>query len=371
MQEAFDRFVSLEYLAQIIINAASLGPPVPLKQMVLDQPCRILEPPVICPCIQCCCNRRVIKGREKEIRSELCTFVKRAYRHNLFTSSSGSISIRVRDGTDDDRMVAFLISPTNVDRQNLTAKDVCYLSNTTDCASKDCHIGCQGRKRVTASRRASSSFNVNQKQGIEHATAIGDLSGKRSSSCGGLLHRGKGTDLQSTKNASWGKSIHTENEFAPISYFHKSNNTPNTRPSHTAEIHHSIYAQHPEINCIIIAQPPYTTSFCITGKPFNSSGLPESHLILGDVPSLPFESLQGKGVAIAQALDPSSQHSSSVLVNNFGVISVGKSAIKAYVQLEVCESSCGVLLTALRRGNLLLLNDEQVKEIDGIFHNTH
>ncbi len=369
MQEAFDRFVCLEYLAQIIINATSLGPPVPLKQTVLHQPCRILEPVELCPCIQCCCTRRVISGREKEIRDELCTFVKRAYNQNLFTSSSGSISIRVRDGTSDDRMVSFVISPTNIDRQSLTAKDVCYLSNTTNCASKDCHVGCHGRKGVAASRRASSYFNLNQTRGIEHA--MGDFSGKRSSSCSGLLLRGKGSNSQNTKNASWGKSIENEYEFAPISYFHKSNNAPNTRPSHAAEIHHSIYAQHPEINCVIIAQPPYTTSFCISCKPFKSNSLPESHLILGDVPSLPFESLHDKGIAIAQALDPSSHHTSSVLVNNFGVVSVGESAIKAYVQVEVCESSCGVLLTAMRRGDPLLLNNAQVNEIDEMFHDTH
>ena len=56
----------------------------------------------------------------------------------------------------------------------------------------------------------------------------------------------------------------------------------------------------PQINCVIVAQPQYTTAFCITGRPFNSSGIPESHLVMGNVPSLPFESITNSGHAIAQ-----------------------------------------------------------------------
>lgn len=358
LQEAFGRFVTLEYLAQTIINASTLGIPVPLKEKVLHftmeqkiqggghplsrrQRGGYLRPISRCCSSQCCCKNRLIRGEEKECRSELCTFVQRAYDHKLFTSSSGSMSIRVRKDASEEtnEHVAFVISPTNIDRESLGVADICYVSNDpTECVNEDRH---------SKNREASVT----------------------------------GSKMMTSTSASTLR----DPTFYPLS------SRPTIHPSHTAEIHHTIYAMNPQINCVIVAQPQYTTAFCITGRPFNSSGIPESHLVMGNVPSLPFESITNSGHAIAQifagststavscapvsmdegdgACNTASGNNSitSVLVNGFGLVSAGSSPIETFVQVEVCESSCGVLLTALRRGNPLLLNETQVQEIDDIF----
>lgn len=360
LQEAFDRFVTLEYLAQTIINASTLGVPIPLKEKVLDfameqriqsERCPLstrqrggyLQPVSRCSSSQCCCKNRVISGKEKEYRSELCTFVRRAYDHKLFTSSSGSMSIRVRKDVrkETNENVAFVISPTNIDRESLAVEDICYISNSsTECVNEE------GRNAQ------------NREAGLTDSNF--------------MMTSSSDSTLQNVR-------------FYPLS------SRPTIHPSHTTEIHHTIYASNPHINSVIIAQPQYTTAFCITGRPFNSSGIPESHLVMGNVPSLPFESLAHGGHAIAQIFRGSTstafscppvsieevdggsntprEHNkiTSVLVNGFGLVSAGSSPLETFVQVEVCESSCGVLLTALRRGNPLLLNEAQVQEIDVMF----
>ena len=142
-------------------------------------------------------------------------------------------------------------------------------------------------------------------------------------------------------------------------------------PSRAAGLHGTIYRMHPEINYVMVVQPPYATSYCITGLPFNSAGIPESHIILHTVETLPIAAvLQDDGMALSKALDPASGKT-TVLVEGYGLVTVGSDLLKTFVQVEVCESMCGVTLTALRRGSVTMLSKKQVEEIDTVFNNKH
>ena len=314
LEEAFNRFVTLEHLAQSVICATHLGAkvPTPLKEDVLDirrfdsKRETYLHSTKNCPRGQCCCSRRLIAGKEKETRAELCTFVKRAYNQNLFTSSSGAFSIRLLsnidniNGTTSCMKTSFLITPTDVDRSRLALDNICYISDKTDCATTGCMI-CSGQ--------------------VEEST----------------------------------KDFY----FHPI---HKS-----IKPSHSTGIHSTIYKNHPEINCIIIAQPRYASAFCITGTPFNSTQIPESYLVLGNVNTLPFDSVKNGGIESSRSLKPS-EGISSVMIHGFGLLSVGPNPLKTFAQIEVFESMCGVLLTAHSRGGgVEHLNHGQLNELDDLF----
>jgi L-fuculose-phosphate aldolase len=316
LREAYDRFVTLEFLAQTIVNALPIGIPRPLKKKVLDWRKQAIassgdssyldghnflgEIPI---CTNTGCDFRTVTGAEKELRAEICRFVQRAYDHNLFTSSSGSISARA-DGMATNMNGAFLITPTNVDRLHLSSADICYIVNYLAAFQG---AGCAERVKDSINRQ-------------------------------------------------------------PLAVCHT--NHTNTRPTHTSVIHNTIYNAHPDVNCIIMTQPLYATAFCITGHPLNAAGIPESHLVLGDVQTLPFESLENDGVAISNALDLASGKS-TVFINGFGLITAASSLLKAYVQVEVCESFCGIMLTAMRRGAPVLLSNDEVKEIDVLFDKGH
>jgi L-fuculose-phosphate aldolase len=110
LAEAFQRFETLEFTADTLINAAQLGSIRYLSddQLALEKKPRNLLPE--CPPIP-------PTTRGKELRKELCDFVHRAYAHRLIASTWGSFSARVKDET-------FIITPSGVDRLDLTLTDL-------------------------------------------------------------------------------------------------------------------------------------------------------------------------------------------------------------------------------------------------------
>jgi len=334
LQEAYDKFVSLEYLARSLVSAIPLGMPIPLSDDILDDVSSsralyrarkrsrdehgnavtthsILPTPVpICPSSNCCCPKRIISGIEKEARATLCKFVKRAYDQSLVTSTSGSFSERIQPRGQKEYThlaVSFLVTPTGVDRCSLSCADLCFVSNVQRC------------------------------------------------SCDNPNH--KNTNAPSPSSS--------------LLAYHPTPSQQDITPSRASALHASIYASHPNINCIIIATPPNATAYCITGMPFNAAGIPESHLVLRDVQALPLSAvLEDNGLAVARALDPQNgKH--TVLIQNYGLLSIGSDFLKTFVQVEVCESMCGVMLTAMRRGTPKLLSREEVQNIDHEFKIGH
>jgi hypothetical protein len=112
-----------------VVNATQIGITIPLKEKVLqirrDQTkseINFLLPVKRCPFDECCCARRTLSGKEKELRTDLCKWTNRAYDQNLFTVSSGAMSIRQEMETrssssdagssDEPALALFLITPT-------------------------------------------------------------------------------------------------------------------------------------------------------------------------------------------------------------------------------------------------------------------
>lgn len=115
LASAFRTFETLEFTASTQINASQLGPIRYLtdEQLELaDKPRNLLAE---CPTI-------AATSRSKELRKELCDFVHRAYEHRLMTSTWGSFSARLGDDS-------FLITPTGVDRLELTLSDLVVVTN--------------------------------------------------------------------------------------------------------------------------------------------------------------------------------------------------------------------------------------------------
>lgn len=110
LSEAFQRFETLEFTAQTIINARQLGEVHYLgdEQIELANSGRNL--------IREGAPQRMT-SREKELRKEISDFVHRAYAHRLMTSTWGSFSAR----TDDS---SFVITPSHIDRQALAPSDL-------------------------------------------------------------------------------------------------------------------------------------------------------------------------------------------------------------------------------------------------------
>jgi L-fuculose-phosphate aldolase len=110
LAKAFERFETLEFTAQIILNARQLGRVNYLDkaQIELSKKPLTLSPMGV---------SGAPSSREKELRKEICDFIHRAYEHRLVTSTWGSFSARI----DGD---VFVITPSHVDRHELEMKDL-------------------------------------------------------------------------------------------------------------------------------------------------------------------------------------------------------------------------------------------------------
>jgi L-fuculose-phosphate aldolase len=111
LQEAFERFETLEFTARIILKAKVLGGKIQYltpSQLELAKNQEI-DFPTFVPSF--------IDAREKNLRQELCQFVQRGYRQRLLTAAQGSYSARL----DPSR---FVITPWEVDRADIKPSDL-------------------------------------------------------------------------------------------------------------------------------------------------------------------------------------------------------------------------------------------------------
>lgn len=108
LQEAFERFETLEFCAKTLIKAAQIGPARTLEGTPGGSHPSLEEAPP---------QARSVPSAEKELRRQLAEFVRRAYRQRLMISTQGAFSTRV----DPD---SFLITPHRQDRGSIEPRDL-------------------------------------------------------------------------------------------------------------------------------------------------------------------------------------------------------------------------------------------------------
>jgi L-fuculose-phosphate aldolase len=108
LHEAFQRFETLEFVAQTLINAAMLGPVkvVPAEHLGVETMPEFGELPDVVP-----------SNREKDLRTSICRFVQRAYQQRLLISTAGACSARLSE-------TEFLITPRRRDRLEMSASRI-------------------------------------------------------------------------------------------------------------------------------------------------------------------------------------------------------------------------------------------------------
>ena len=135
-------------------------------------------------------------------------------------------------------------------------------------------------------------------------------------------------------------------------------------PSRSVLLHKYIYETHPDINSIIIAHPPYIMAFAVTDATFDSRLIPESYIALRDVGELPFGSSFMQPELTAKEL---STKTPVVLVENDCIIALGNSLVNAFDRLEVLEYSAKAIIEAKDLGEIVMINDEEIEEINVAF----
>lgn len=104
LQDAFQRFETLEFAAQTLVKASSLGevqylPPESLIRETVPEWHDLASAP--------------LTNHEKELRAQICAFVRRSYEQRLLISTAGAFSARL------DNKGEFLVTPRRRDRLEL------------------------------------------------------------------------------------------------------------------------------------------------------------------------------------------------------------------------------------------------------------
>ena len=116
MMEAYNRFETLELLAQTLVNAAEFGTPVELSEIQLEE-YKVKSRNLLGK------NKNVFyTAAEKSIRNEIVSFMDRSCIQKLMYSSVGSISVRL-EGND------FITTPKDELRWNLNPSDLIQIKN--------------------------------------------------------------------------------------------------------------------------------------------------------------------------------------------------------------------------------------------------
>jgi len=257
--EAFMAFETLDFCAKLELKARRLGNP----RSLTDRHIEISKNKQDVTLNEFIPKR--FSSEEREARRNMCQLIHRAYDQQLFTSTQGTFSQRLSDGS-------FIITPYGLDRKYLQEEDLVRIENGWKEAGKN--------------------------------------------------------------------------------------------PSRSVLLHKAIYDKHPHINSVLIAHPPNIMAFAVTDENFETKTIPESYIMLRNIPKLPF------GCTFMQpemTADAFSKETSVVLVENDCVIVTGSSLLNAFDRLEVAEYSAKAIIAAKDLGELVTINDEQVAEIEKAF----
>ena len=136
-------------------------------------------------------------------------------------------------------------------------------------------------------------------------------------------------------------------------------------PSRSVKMHQEIYKQHPHVNAVIIAHPPNIMAFAVTDEKFDSRTIPESYIMLREIPKLPFGANFMEPRKTAEIFE---EKTPIAMVRNDCVIVTGSSLLNAFDRLEVLEYSAKAVLDAKMIGELVKIENSAVEELIEAFH---
>lgn len=129
-------------------------------------------------------------------------------------------------------------------------------------------------------------------------------------------------------------------------------------------LHDEIYKRFPSAGSVIVAQPPYLMAFAVRHKEIDVRTIPESWLLLREMPSVPF------GAAIPgreELFEKLSEGYRAVIIFNEGIVVTGDNLLQAFDRLEVAEMTAMSLILARSLGRIHPIDGEKINDLDKKF----
>ncbi|MEI8313553.1 MAG: class II aldolase/adducin family protein [Verrucomicrobiota bacterium] len=130
--------------------------------------------------------------------------------------------------------------------------------------------------------------------------------------------------------------------------------------SRALPLHEALYLRHPSVQAIVMATPVNATAFAVSNEILDTRTIPESYIFLRDVGTIPFEAVYGDPSAFADLARPDFPVS---LLENDGVMVLGKSLLDAFDRLEVLESTAEAVINSRPLGPVHPMGAEVIDEL--------
>ncbi len=131
-------------------------------------------------------------------------------------------------------------------------------------------------------------------------------------------------------------------------------------PSQFSSLHHEIYRRHKLVNSICSAHPISVMAFAITGTPLDSHTIPESFLMLNEIPLVPFRKRIEHPEEIADLVTP---HIPGILIRNDCITVTGTSPFQVFDRLEVAEFTARSILNSKPLGPIKPISDQDINDL--------
>jgi len=141
------------------------------------------------------------------------------------------------------------------------------------------------------------------------------------------------------------------------------NMTPALKPSMESALHLAIYRSRSDVNAIVHAHPPIATSFTAMRKAIDCTLIAEARAVLGTPVLAPY-ALMGTEALAAAAETGSAGKTNVILLENHGIVCLGKDLLMAFDRMEVLEAAAKMTLITSLMGGGIPLNKKQLEEID-------
>ncbi len=122
----------------------------------------------------------------------------------------------------------------------------------------------------------------------------------------------------------------------------------------------AIFDAQPEINSLLIANPPNLMGYCVSHKPFDPRVIPESYILLREVPSFPFGTHFRDCRKVTSVVSP---RYPVIMIENDCILSSGRTLLEAFDRMEVAEYSAKATISARALGGMKPINDKQVADL--------
>lgn len=129
-------------------------------------------------------------------------------------------------------------------------------------------------------------------------------------------------------------------------------------------MHLAIYETREDVMAIVHAHPVYATAFASSSQTLDSHLTSEGRYVIGHVAKADY-ALMGTH-ALADVVSKAAENSNVILMENHGIIAVGKTLLEAFDRLEVMEFTAKMNFITQNLNMHKPLSKDQLKEIDNM-----